>query len=104
MGKKLRAKELPDRDTQSVAQLFYGGNGGAVVSAADNVVDGGLRYAAEAAEPVDGQAVLPAQLQDTLSDCFADIHALTSVTFCFQYRTSCRYLQEKIDAGRKKRL
>ena len=46
-------EELVNCDTQSIAQLFDGRNGGAVVSAADDIVHSGLCHAAHAAELVE---------------------------------------------------
>ena len=51
--KQIRMEEFIDCDTQSVAQLFDGGNGSTVVSAADDIVHSGLCHAAHAAELVE---------------------------------------------------
>ena len=51
-------EEINDRNPQAVAQLLERGNGGAVVSAADHIVHGGLRDAADRAQFVNGQVSL----------------------------------------------
>ena len=51
-------EEVDDCDPQAVAQLLERGNGGAVVSAADHIVHGGLRDAADCAQLVNSQVSL----------------------------------------------
>ena len=51
-------EEVNDRDSQAVAQLLERGNGGAVVSATDHIVHGGLRDAADRAQLVNSQVSL----------------------------------------------
>ena len=51
-------EEINDRDAQAVAQLLQRGNGGAVVAAADYIVHGGLRDAADRAQLVNSQVSL----------------------------------------------
>ena len=51
-------EEINDRDPQTVAQLLQRGNGGAVVAAADHIVHGGLRDAADRAQLVNSQVSL----------------------------------------------
>jgi hypothetical protein len=46
-------EKFTDRNIQSVTQLFECADGGAVVSSADNVVDGRLCDTAEIAQSVD---------------------------------------------------
>ena len=46
-------EELVNRNTQPIAQLFDGGNGSTVVSAADDIVHSGLCHTAHAAELVE---------------------------------------------------
>ena len=48
-------EEIDDCDPQTVAQLLQRGNGGAVVAAADYIVYGGLRNAADRAQLVNSQ-------------------------------------------------
>ena len=43
-----------DGDTQTITQLFDGGDGGAVITPADNIVDGGLGDTADSTKFVDG--------------------------------------------------
>ena len=42
IGKQRRIKKFTDGDLQSVADLFQGGNGGALVATACNIGKGGL--------------------------------------------------------------
>ena len=56
--KQIIIEEVDDRDPQAVAQLLECGDGGAVVSAADHIVHGGLRDAADCAQLVDSQVSL----------------------------------------------
>ena len=51
-------EEINDRDPQAVAQLLQCGDGGAVVTATDYVVHGGLRDAADRAQLVNSQVAL----------------------------------------------
>lgn len=46
-------EELVNCDTQSIAQLFDGGNGSTVISTADNFVHSGLCHTAYTAELVE---------------------------------------------------
>lgn len=51
-------EEFNDRNSQTVAQLLERGDGGAIVSAADHIVHGGLRDAADRAKLVNSQVSL----------------------------------------------
>ena len=51
-------EEINDGDSQTVAQLLQCGDGGAVVAAADHIVHGGLRDAADRAQLVNSQVSL----------------------------------------------
>lgn len=51
-------EEIDDRDPQAVAQLLQRGDGSAVVAAADYIVHGGLRDAADRAQLVNSQVSL----------------------------------------------
>ena len=51
-------EEINDRDPQAIAQLLQRGDGGAVVSATDHIVHGGLRDAADRAQLIDSQVSL----------------------------------------------
>ena len=51
-------EEVDDRDPQAVAQLLQCGDGGAVIAAADHIVHGGLRDAADRAQLVNSQVSL----------------------------------------------
>ena len=67
-------EELVNCNTQTIAQLFDRGYGCAVVSAANDVVHGGLRNTANAAEFVNGNIAFLTQLNDSLPDSFAYGH------------------------------
>lgn len=51
-------EEINDRDAQAVTQLLQRGNGGAVVAAANHIVHGGLRDAADRTQLVNSQVSL----------------------------------------------
>ena len=51
-------KKLLDSDTQAVTQLFDGGDCGAAVSSADDVIDSRLRDTAHVAQLIDGDVLL----------------------------------------------
>lgn len=51
-------EEINNCDPQTVAQLLQRGDGGAVVSATDHIVHGGLRDAADRAQLVNSQVSL----------------------------------------------
>ena len=51
-------EKINDRDAQTVAQLLQRGDGSAVVAAADHIVHGGLRDAANRAQLVNSQVSL----------------------------------------------
>ena len=51
-------EKINDRDSQAVAQLLERGDGSAVVAAADHIVHGGLRDAADRAQLVNSQVSL----------------------------------------------
>lgn len=57
-------KELPQGDVQAVAQLLDGGYGDAVIAPTDNVVESGLRHAAEGSQAIDRDLLLGAELQN----------------------------------------
>ena len=59
---QLRVKEVLNRDAQAVAELFNCRYGRAAISAADYVVHCGLRHSAHAAQFVDGDVLLAAEL------------------------------------------
>lgn len=61
-------------NAKAITELLDGGNGGAVVAAADDVIDGGLGDTADVAQFIDGQILFLAQKQNTLPYSFADIH------------------------------
>lgn len=61
-------KKINNGNTESVTQFFDGGNGGAVISPADNIVYGGLCYAAPCTKSVDGNITFLAQFNDPLAD------------------------------------
>lgn len=74
---QLRRKEVFNRDTQSVAQLLYGGNGRAVIPAAHNVIHRGLRHTAHVAELIDGDITFLAQLKDSVAHSFTYVHGVS---------------------------
>lgn len=59
-----RGLSLSREDIQPIAELLDGGDGDAVVSAADDIVEGGLGHAAEGRQTVDGDLPLGAQVQN----------------------------------------
>ena len=67
-------KELFNRDAEAVAELFDRRYGRTVVTAADYVVHCGLRYSAHAAQFVDGDVLLAAELQNALLYHLSDVH------------------------------
>nr|WP_304263368.1 hypothetical protein [Phascolarctobacterium succinatutens] len=71
---QLRVEKVLNRDSQNITKFLDCGYSGAAVSYADNVVYCGLGHAAHAAELVDGNITLIAQLQDALLDGFTDVH------------------------------
>lgn len=73
--KKVGPEKFLDRNVQAVTQFFNGGDGGAVISAADDIVYRRLRYAAETAQLVHGNISFVAQLDDPLPYRFAYAHA-----------------------------
>ena len=62
-------------NAQAITELFDGGNGGAVVPPADDIVHSGLGDAAHTAQTVDGNIPFPTQFQNPLFDRLANIHA-----------------------------
>ena len=70
-------EKLQDRDLQPVADLLDGGNGSGGVSAADDVVQRGLRDAADGGKLVERNIVRSAQLQYAKSDRFANSHNIS---------------------------
>ena len=59
---EVRGKEICDRNAKAVAQLFERRHRGAVVAPSDNVIDRGLRDAADGTQLIYRQIVLTAQL------------------------------------------
>ena len=53
-----RGEKFAQCNSKTVAKFLNGGNSGAVVSSADNVIHSGLGNAANAAELVDGDVML----------------------------------------------
>ena len=74
VSEQFRVKEFLNGDSQTIAELLDRGNSGAAVSSADDIVYRGLSNAAHAAELVDGNITLIAQLQDAFLDGLADVH------------------------------
>ena len=71
---QLGIKELLNGNAQSVAQLFDGRNCRAVIATADNVIDRRLGDTTHAAQLIDGDIVLTAQLQNPFFDGFSYVH------------------------------
>ena len=71
---QLRVEKVLNRDSQTIAELLDRRYSGTAVSSADDIVYRGLSHAAHAAELVDGNITLIAQLQDTFLDGFANVH------------------------------
>ena len=79
-------------NVQSVADLFDGGDRGAVVAPANDIIQGRLRDARKRCHTVDGNIVLGAQFEYALARCFSDIQDNTPsclldtiiVTFFYQ--------------------
>ena len=67
-------EELVNCNTQTIAQLFDRGYGRTVISAANDVVDGGLRNAANATQFVNRDITFLAQLNNSLPDSLAYGH------------------------------
>lgn len=67
-------KEVLDRDAQAVAELFDRRYGRAAISAADYVVHCGLSHSAHAAQLVDGDVLLAAELQNALLYRLSNVH------------------------------
>lgn len=66
-------EKVLDGDAQPVAELLDCGNRCAVVAAADDIVDCGLRDAAHAAELIDRDAMFMAQFQNPFFDSLPDV-------------------------------
>lgn len=81
ISKELGVEEILDGDSKPVAELFDGGYGGAVVPAADDVVQRGLGDPAHGAQLIDGDFPLTTQFQDAFLDRLTDIHRY-HLTFC----------------------
>lgn len=67
-------KELFNCNVEAVAELFDRRYGRTMVAAADYVVHCGLRYSAQAAQFVDGDVLLAAELQNALLYRLSDVH------------------------------
>ena len=67
-------EKLDDRKIQSVADLLNGGDRRAVVSAADDIVQGRLRDSGEGGKPIDRDPALGAKTTDPLPYRFSDFH------------------------------
>jgi hypothetical protein len=63
-------KKLTQGDIQSVADLFNGRYGGAVVGACENIMHGRLGHSAEHGQVVQRYIPFPAEFPDTLLDRF----------------------------------
>ena len=74
MAEQLGMKKFLDGDVQPVAQLLDGGDRGAPVAPADDVVHGGLGDAAAVAEGIHREVPFPAQLQNAPAHGFSDCH------------------------------
>ena len=70
----LRVEKIDDGNIQTVAQLFYCGNGGAVISPAGDIVYCRLSDAAESAQLVHCDAPVAAKLQYSVSYRIPNCH------------------------------
>ena len=70
-------EKLDDRKIQSVADLLNGGDRRAVVSAADDIVQGRLRDPGEGGKPIDRDPALGAKTTDPPPYRFSDFHTHT---------------------------
>ena len=71
---QFRIEEILNRDSQTIAEFLDCRNCCATVPTTNDVVYCGLGHAAHAAELVDGNIALAAQLQDALLNSFTDVH------------------------------
>ena len=79
---KLRCGEkFTERNIQSVAKLFDCGYACAVISAADDIIYGGLCDPAHAAQLIDGNTPHPAQFNDAASNSFTNTHGYHLLIF-----------------------
>ena len=67
-------EELINCNTQTIAKLLDGRNGCAVVSAADDVINCGLRHTADTAQLVNRDITLLTQLDNSLPDSLTYSH------------------------------
>ena len=69
-------EEVHNGDPQTVAQLLDGGDGGAVIPPADDVVNGRLCYPALGTKTIDRNIVFLTELQNPVSNRFSDCDTL----------------------------
>ena len=74
VSEQLRIEEILNGDSQTITKLLDRGNGGAAVASADDIVHCGLGHAAHAAEFIDRNVTLIAELQDAFLYGLADVH------------------------------
>ena len=74
--KKITVKEIQNRDVQPVTDFLDGGDGGALIAAADDIVQCGLGDATQGAKPVDGDLPLSTKLEDSIFNCNANDHSV----------------------------
>ena len=67
-------EEFIDCDTQSIAEFLNCRYSSTVISAANDIVHGGLRNTANATEFINGNIAFLTQLNDSLPDSFAYGH------------------------------
>lgn len=72
-------EEFGDGDFQAVADFLDGGDGGGVVAAADDIIEGGLGDAADERQAVDGDLAFLAKLQNPLAYRLSDGHSVPLV-------------------------
>lgn len=72
--KNVAVEEVNYRDIESVADLFDGGNGGAIIPSADDIIKCGLCDAGDGGEFVDGDVALVAERFYAKLYRFADRH------------------------------
>ena len=72
--KCFRMEKFVNRDTQTVTKFFDRRNRCAVISAADDIVDGRLRYTAYTAQFVERDLIFLTKFYDSLSNSFSYRH------------------------------
>ena len=77
-------KEFLNGDFQAIADLFDGGNGGAVVSPAYYIVQCGLGYSADVRQAVYSNLFLLTQFLYAEPGCLTDVHFYLSLNLFYK--------------------